>query len=332
MTPFGNIMTAMVTPFNEDLSINEPMVGELAHRLVEEGSDGLIVCGTTGESPTLSHEEKLRMFRLVKEAVGGRASVWAGTGGYDTASTIELSKEAEQLGVDGLLVVAPYYNKPPQEGLYQHFKMVAEAVSLPIMVYNIPGRTGVNILPETLERMAEIKNIAAVKEAAGSVDQVADIARRIGASGGALAPARARVSSGFMGSGSQGTTVEVRDMVDEVAPTRPFYIYSGDDSLTLPFMTAGALGVVSVASHVVGPQMKKMVNAFLDGRVREAARIHVSLFPVFKALFATTNPILVKAAMQLRGMDVGGLRPPMVGATSVERDKLKRALQEAGIL
>ncbi len=332
MTAYGNIMTAMVTPFHDDYSLNEKAAYHLAQYLVDEGSDGIIVCGTTGESPTLSHGEKVRLFRIVRDAVGDKASVWAGTGSNDQATAVALTQEAEDAGADGVLVVTPYYNKPPQEGLYQYFKAVAAATRLPVMVYNVPGRTGVNLLPETLERLLDIPNIMAVKEAAGNLDQVAEIARRCGASGGALEPARPIVGTPFMGSASQGAAVQVQERVAQVGSTRPFYIYSGDDSLTLPMMTAGAVGVVSVASHVVGPQMRKMVQAFLDGRVREASRLHVRLFPVFKALFAVTNPVLVKAALHMKGLDVGPLRPPLCEATAAERDKLKKVLQEAGVL
>jgi len=333
MNPFGNLLTAMVTPFHNDGTINEKVVAELALRLIDEGSDGIVVCGTTGESPTLSTDEKIRMFRLVKDAVGSRASVWAGTGTNNTDSAVRLSRAAAEVGVDGLLVVAPYYNKPPQEGLYLHFKTVAQATDLPVMVYNIPGRTGVNLLPETLERLAEIKNIVAVKEASGSLDQVAEIARRIGASGGTMEPARPLVASGFMASASHGSAVQVRPQeTTDVVPGRGFYIYSGDDSLTLPMMAAGAIGVVSVASHIVGPQMRRMVQAFLDGRVREATRLHVQLFSIFKALFVTTNPILVKAALKLKGIDAGPVRLPLVDATAADRDKLKKAMLEVGAL
>ncbi|HEY4003478.1 MAG TPA: 4-hydroxy-tetrahydrodipicolinate synthase [Candidatus Xenobia bacterium] len=332
MTLYGNVMTAMVTPFNDDLSLNERGVHELARYLVREGSDGLIVCGTTGESPTLSFDEKIAMFRIVREAVGNDVPVWAGTGSNDTAAAVALTRAAEDVGADGVLVVTPMYNKPPQEGLYQYFRTVANATRLPVMVYNVPGRTGINLLPETIERLLDVPNIAAVKEAAGSLDQVAEIALRCGAMGGCMDPSRPLAGTSFVASASHGSRVNVRDCGPDIGKTRPFYIYSGDDSLTLPMLTNGAVGVVSVASHVVGPQMKKMVTAFMDGRTREAAQIHLRLFPVFKALFAVSNPILVKAALQLRGLPVGPLRSPLVEATSAERDKLRRVLQDAGVL
>jgi len=292
-TDFGRVLTAMVTPFEKDFSVNFDLAGKLARYLVQSGSDGLVVSGTTGESPTLSSEEKIELFRVIVEEVGGEATVIAGTGSYDTAGSVNLTRAAERVGVDGLLLVAPYYNKPSQEGLYQHYKAVAKSISLPVMLYNIPGRTGVNVSPETVARLAEIDNIVALKEAAGSMDQVSELRR--------LLPDN-------------------------------FAIYSGDDSLTLPMMALGAKGVVSVAAHVVGPRLKEMVNAFLAGNFTLATQIHQELFPVFKGLFITTNPVPVKAALNLLGWQVGIPRLPLVKATVAEKESIKRMLSEAKLL
>ncbi|MBE3578194.1 MAG: 4-hydroxy-tetrahydrodipicolinate synthase [Limnochordales bacterium] len=290
---FGRLITAMVTPFDKDLAVDYGRAAALARRLVETGSDGVVVCGTTGESPTLTREEKLNLFRTVAEAIGGKAMVIAGTGTNSTRDTIELSQAAEKAGVDGLLLVVPYYNKPPQEALYQHFQAVARSTSLPIMLYNVPGRTGTNLAPETVARLAEIENIRAIKEAAGNLDQVSELRR--------LVP-------------------------DD------FAIYSGDDSLTLPMLALGAAGVVSVASHLVGRRLREMIDSFLAGKVAEATRIHLELFPLFRALFLTTNPIPVKRMLQLVGEDMGGLRPPLMPATPAETERLRAVLQQLGLI
>ncbi|HHZ20193.1 MAG TPA: 4-hydroxy-tetrahydrodipicolinate synthase [Firmicutes bacterium] len=293
MVNFGRILTAMITPFTPEGKVDYPVAAELAKRLVENGSDGLVITGTTGESPTLTTEEKLNLYATVVEAVGGKASVIAGTGNYSTAESIKLTREAEQTGIDGVLVVAPYYNKPPQEGLYRHFAAIAESTSLPLMVYNIPGRTGVNITPDTMARLARIENITAVKEASGNLAQVAELAEKV---------------------------------ADRMA------IYSGDDALTLPMLALGAKGVVSVASHLAGRRMKSMIEAFIRGDVAEATRIHQELMPLFKVLFLTTNPIMVKAAVNLMGFRVGSVRLPLVDATPEENAKLKEVLQKLGLI
>jgi 4-hydroxy-tetrahydrodipicolinate synthase len=260
---------------------------------VEEGSDALVVAGTTGESPTLSDEEKVRLFRTVKEAVGGKAKVIAGTGTYDTRHSVHLSKEAEEAGADGLLLVVPYYNKPSQEGLYRHFRAIAEETRLPVILYNIPGRTGVNMLPETVARLAEVPNIVGIKEASGNLDQVSEIRRRT---------------------------------------PREFLIYSGDDSLTLPILAVGGIGVISVASHLVGRQIQEMIRSFLGGDVQKALDLHLQLLPLFKAMFVTTNPAPVKAALALAGFPVGGLRPPLVEVTEKEREVISGALRELALV
>lgn len=293
MPIFGHVVTAMVTPFDADGGVDYARVAALTGRLISGGNDGLVVAGTTGESPTLSDDEKVRLFSAVKEAAGGRVKVIAGTGTYDTAHSIHLSREAQRVGADGLLLVNPYYNRPSQDGLYAHFRAVAESTPLPVMLYNIPGRTGVNCLPETIARLAEIPNIVAVKEAAGSLDQVSEIRVR--------------------------------------TPDR-FGIYSGDDSLTLPKLAVGATGVVSVAGNLAGLEIQAMIRAFLAGGVEEALRLHRRLWPLFKVLFITTNPVPVKAAMRLAGFDCGGVRLPLVDATAKEEEQIRVVLRALGMM
>lgn len=293
MKKFGNLITAMVTPFKDDLSVDYDQAAQLAVRLVESGSDGVVVCGTTGESPTLSFEEKVGLYQAVTEAIGGKAVVIAGTGSYDTGSSIKLTQAAEKVGVDGIMLVVPYYNKPPQEGLYQHFKEIAQKTELPVMLYNVPGRTSQNLLPDTIARLTELDNVVAVKEASGNMEQVAEIRRKT---------------------------------------PEDFVIYSGDDSLTLPIMSVGGIGVVSVASHLVGRRMKEMIKSFLSGDVREATRIHLELLPLFKVMFITTNPIPVKTAVNLSGFKAGGLRLPLVEPTNEQRNAIRECLRQVGLL
>ncbi|MGI6037069.1 MAG: 4-hydroxy-tetrahydrodipicolinate synthase [Limnochordia bacterium] len=293
MKRFGNLLTAMVTPFKEDLSVDYDKAAQLAVRLLESGSDGVVVCGTTGESPTLTDEEKLNLFKVITEAIGGKGVVIAGTGSNNTRESIRLSQEAEKLGVDGIMLVVPSYNKPSQEGLYQHFRAVAEATSLPIMLYNIPGRTAINMQAATVARLAEIDNIRAIKESSGNMEQVGEIYR---------------------------TTPD------------HFAIYSGDDAYTLPIMSLGGVGVVSVAAHLVGRQMKEMINAFLQGDVAEAAKINAQLLPLFKTMFITTNPVPVKTGVSLTGFDMGGFRLPLVGPTEAELQAIKNCMQQVGLL
>ena len=287
---WGPVITAMATPFREDGAVDYDRAGELARRLVDTGSTGIVVAGTTGESPTLTDGEKLQLLRVVREAVAGRAAVLAGTGTYDTAHSVHLSREAQRAGADGLLVVVPYYNRPTQEGLYRHFKTVAESTDLPVLMYNIPGRTGTNMLPETVARLSEVRNIAGIKEASGSLDQVSEIRRRT---------------------------------------PEHFLIYSGDDSLTLPYLSVGAVGIVSVASHLVGREIAEMIAHFQAGRVEEARRIHLRLFPLFRALFVAPNPVPLKAALEMAGFPVGKPRLPLVEATPKEREQIAAAMREA---
>lgn len=315
--PFGALITAMVTPFKGNLEVDYEAAARLAKKLIQDGNDGLVIAGTTGESPTLTHEEKLKLFKTVKEAVGSTGSVIANTGNNSTAESIRLTQEAEAVGVDGIMIVCPYYNKPPQEGLIRHYTMIAEKTKLPVIIYNVPGRTGVNMLPETTERLSEVPNIIGTKEAAGSVEQVAEIARRIGSGTGAAQKVPVPAGAG----GSAADSAE-----------RQFTIWSGDDALTLPFLAVGASGVVSVAGNVAGKAVKQMIQSFFQGKVEEARVLHESLLPFFKALFMTTNPIPVKAAMALAGFPVGGLRPPLVDANEKQIQALRDAMAPLGLL
>ena len=289
----ARLLTAMVTPYDQDLQVDYDKAAELARYLVKQGSQGLVVSGTTGESPTLSREEKLELFRCVRQAVGSDISVWAGTGLHDTVASVALTKAASATGVDGILGVAPYYNKPPQEGLYQHYRAIAAATSLPVMIYNIPSRTGINILPATMARLAEIENIVALKESSGSMDQMSQLKR--------LLPDN-------------------------------FVIYSGDDAITLPMMALGAHGVVSVASHLVGPNLADMVAAVAQGDFQRAQQLHLQLYPVFTGLFFTTSPIPVKSALNLLGHEVGGFRAPLSALSTAEEEQLIQLMQENGLL
>lgn len=293
MKNFGRVLTAMITPFNEDYSVNYTAAAELAKYLVAHGNDGLVVAGSTGESATLSADEKLRLFSTVLEAVGDRATVIAGTGSNDTLASVRLTQEAEKLGVHGAMLVGPYYNKPPQEGFYQHFKMIAEQTELPLIVYNVPGRTASNILPPTIARLSEIPNIVAVKEASGSLDQVSEIVRT----------------------------------------ARPgFQVYSGDDALTLPVLAVGGCGIISVAGHAVAERMQEMIGAYLAGDVKKAQTIHLELMPFFKVIFVTTNPIPIKTAVNLMGLTGGNFRPPMVPPTAAETEQLRNVMRNLHII
>lgn len=293
MARFGKVLTAMVTPFTPDLQVNYQVAEELAVRLIESGSDGIVVAGTTGESPTLTKKEKITLFKTVVEAVKGKGTVIAGTGSYDTNESIELTREAERTGVDGVMLVAPYYNKPSQEGLYQHFRTIAQETSLPIILYNIPGRTGVNLAVDTLMKLTEIDNIAAVKEASGNLGQVSEICEKVPAD---------------------------------------FLVYSGDDALTLPVMSVGGVGIISVAAHIVGLKIQEMVTAFGNGDREKAIRINAEIGSLNRALFINTNPIMVKAACNLLGIRVGGLRLPMVEASSKETGMMKEVLSKLGYI
>lgn len=294
-SPLGDVLTAMVTPFDTDLKVDWDKAAELAVRLMDNGSDGLVVCGTTGESPTLTHDEKLQMFKVVKNAVGKRGPVIAGTGSYATAASVELTREADALGVDGFLLVCPYYNKPPQEGLYQHFRTVAEATEKPIILYNIPSRSGRNIDAKTTIRLSEIKNIVGIKEASGDFGIAAEIA---------------------------ANTPE------------DFFIWSGDDSATLHLLAVGGCGIISVASHIIGNEVQELVTAFHAGDVARARQLHLHWMPVFNVLFipSSVNPAPVKAALRMTGFDAGGLRLPLVTVNEKESEQIRSVLVKYGLV
>lgn len=284
----GRILTAMVTPMNDNLEVDYLESGRLAKYLSEHGSDGIVVAGTTGESPTLSAEEKLELFRVVKEAVGKNVIVIAGIGSNSTAASVALARKAVDTGVDGLMAVVPYYNKPSQEGMYQHFRTIAEATTLPLMLYNVPGRTSANLLPETVLRLSKIPNIVALKEAVGVMDQVSELKRIL---------------------------------------SEDFEVYSGDDSLTLPMLALGCSGIVSVASHVIGDEMKQMIDAWFDGDAITARKCHLKLMPVFKGIFITANPVPIKYLVNTLGLKAGKARLPLVDATPEEKKFLTELLQ-----
>ncbi|EFU40069.1 dihydrodipicolinate synthase [Paenibacillus vortex V453] len=288
---FGRLITAMVTPFDRNGQINWDETARLIeHLIVDQKSDSLVIAGTTGESPTLSETEKLELFSFAVKQAAGRSKIIAGTGSNDTVHSAELTKKAEDCGVDGILLVAPYYNKPNQEGLYRHFEAIAAATSLPVMLYNVPGRTGISLSTATTLRLAQLPNIVATKECA-SIDQVTSIV--------------AGAPDGFI-------------------------VYSGDDSAALPALSVGAYGIVSVASHIAGAQMKDMIHAYVEGDVKEAAKLHQSLFPLFKGLFECPeplpNPSAVKFALTERGYQVGDVRLPLVSPSENEAAFIRRIL------
>lgn len=287
-TRLGRLLTAMVTPFDDRGKVDYRRAKKLASALLDSGSDGLVVSGTTGESPTLSREEKLQLFAEIKSAVGGRATIIAGTGNYDTRESQELTKEAERIGVDACLLVVPYYSKPSQEGLWHHFKAIAESTALPCIIYNVPSRTVTNLAADTLIKLSRIDNIVGVKEASGNFGQVAEII--------------------------QGARED-------------FLVYSGNDSDTLPILSLGGYGVVSVASHLVGLQIKDMIEKFLAGRLEEAARIHRHLLPLVNALFIVSNPVPVKWALNYLGFPVGKPRLPLVEPDQKSVDVIRATLK-----
>ncbi|WP_221564452.1 4-hydroxy-tetrahydrodipicolinate synthase [Alkalihalobacillus sp. TS-13] len=284
---FGKVLTAMVTPFDHKGNIDFTRTTKLVEYLIKNGSDGLVLAGTTGESPTLTKEEKVALFKHVVKVVGKRIPVIAGTGSNNTHASIELTKQAEEAGVDGIMLVSPYYNKPNQQGLYLHFKTIAESTSLPIMLYNIPGRSVINMSVDTIVRLSEIENIVCVKEASGDLDQITEIISKT---------------------------------------SDDFALYSGDDGLTLPVMAIGGNGIVSVASHVIGNDMQKMIAAFQSGNSKEAATLHGKLLPIMKEMFAAPSPTPVKTALQISGVDVGGVRLPLVPLSEQERVRLTSLL------
>jgi 4-hydroxy-tetrahydrodipicolinate synthase len=287
----GEVLTAVVTPFGRDGAVDFERFRELAQHLVESGSDGLVVAGTTGESPNLTDDERLELFRVAVDTLRGRGTVVAGTGTYSTAHSVHLTREAHELGVDGFLVVTPYYNKPPARGIVEHFRAVADVSDRPIIVYNIPARVVINLEPETIVELAGIPTVRAVKQANDDLAQ----ARRI------------------------------------VAET-DLDLYAGDDNLIFPFLELGGIGGVCVHTHVVGPRVKAMVRAFREGDAETARQIDEDLEPVYELLKVQTNPIAIKAALNLLGHDVGGLRLPLVAADEVEVGRVRDCLERLGVL
>lgn len=292
---FGRLLTAMVTPFNADGSINYEAGADFTDWLLANGSDGLVVEGSTGEAATMDMDEKIKFMQTIVARVNGRAKIVAGAGTNCTASTIDLVKKMEACGVDGVLVVGPYYNKPTQEGYYQHFAAVAKATKLPIIVYNVPGRTGGNIAPETVARLAaDFSNIVAIKEAAGNVAQTAELYR--------------------------------------VLP-EDFSIYSGDDGLILPFLSVGACGLISVLANVNGNILQQLMQAYSEGRVKDAADLNKVMVPLAKAMFIESNPIPIKAAVtKVTGIEAGAPRLPLTPISAAAEVKLDAALKAAGMI
>jgi 4-hydroxy-tetrahydrodipicolinate synthase len=272
MQSLGRLITAMVTPFDDKGDVDYEQAKRLASALLDSGSDGVLVVGTTGESPTLVREEEIRLFADVKSTIGGRGTIIAGTGSNNTAEAIATTKEAERIGVDACLLVVPYYNKPSQEGLYQHFRTIAESTNLPCILYNVPSRTVISLSADTVVRLSQIDNIIGIKEASGNLDQVSRI----------------------------------------ITDTREgFLVYSGNDNDTLPILALGGYGVISVASHLVGNQMKEMISSAIEGRTGKAAQIHRYLLPLFNAMFVVSNPVPIKYALNHVGFNVGNPRLPL---------------------
>lgn len=286
---FGELITAMVTPFDKDKKLNIDACDILVDHLISNGSDGILLSGTTGESPTVTDEEKIRMFSYVADNFKGKAKIIAGTGSYDTAHSIELSQKAQETGVDGLLLVTPYYNKPTQEGLYDHFAAIAESVDLPVILYNVPSRTSCNIAANTCIELSKIKNIVGVKEASGDLKQISQI---------------------------------IKGTPDD------FLVYSGNDGETLPILSMGGDGVVSVASHIVGKEIKSMIEAFKKGDIKEAKRLHLELLDIFYGIFIVTNPIPIKKALNVMGIDVGSTRLPLKDMDEKSLECFSKILRE----
>ncbi len=291
---FGRLITAMITPFDNERNLDLKTCAEFADRLVEGGTDALAVCATTGESPTIFYPQKIEVIKTVLEAVDGRAKIIANVGDNCTQDTIDFARDVEKLGVDGLMCVVPYYNKPPQEGLYQHFKAIAESVDLPVILYNIPGRCVTNMTAETTLRLAhDVKNIVAIKEASGNMEQI-------------------------------------KQIIDN-AP-EGFVVYSGDDSVTYDIMKMGGAGVISTISNIATARMKEIVDLCAAGKWDEAKAANDKLLPMMDGLFETTNPILVKEALKLVGFPVGGVRLPLVDATPEQSERLAAIMREVGVL
>jgi len=289
----GEVITAMVTPFNENFEVNYNQVEKLTDYLINNGSDAILVAGTTGESPTLTHEEELEILKIVKNVAGNKAKVVMGAGSNSTRTAVESTQKAEKAGADAILSVVPYYNKPSQAGLLEHFGQIAKATSLPIILYNIPGRTGINMEPETISTLANNhKNIAAVKQSNPNLDLVTEI---------------------------------------RLQTPEDFVIYSGDDSLTLPMLSIGAYGVISVASHIIGKDIKQIITEFKSGNISKALKIHLNAYPMFKAIFTSPNPIPIKAVLAKKGLVSETVRPPLVKLTASEKEKLYNSIASYNI-
>jgi len=287
--PFGRVATAMITPFNDDESINFAEVEKITEHLITHGTNTIVVAGTTGESPTLSHEEEFELFQTVIKVASDQAKVIAGTGSNSTKTTIYSTKAAEDIGVDAAMVVCPYYNKPSQDGLIAHFTAVAESTELPIMIYNIPGRCGINMEPETTLELSKVKNIICIKEASGDINQI--------------------------------------KKVSEITPD-DFFVYSGDDNLTLDILKVGGCGVVSVASHLVGDEIQEMVQAYFNGNESEASKINIELAELFQTLFITSNPVPLKYALSLKGFNTLKVRLPLVETNDEQKKLIENCLKQ----
>ena len=292
MAGLGRLLTAMVTPFDGEGRVDYEQAKRLSLALLDSGSDGVVVTGTTGERSTLTDEEQLKLFAAVKKAVGGRGTVMAGTGSNCTREGLEMTREAERVGVDAVLLVVPYYNKPTQEGLFEHFKTIAGGTRLPCILYNVPSRTVTNLAPDTVIRLSQIDNIVGIKEASGNLEQIAKIIDGTG---------------------------------------KDFIVYSGNDSDTFPILALGGYGVISVASHLVGVQIKEMMEKFLGGKVEEAADIHRRLLPLVDALFVVSNPIPIKYALNLLGFAVGRPRLPLTEPDEKSAAVIRATLQNYSI-
>jgi 4-hydroxy-tetrahydrodipicolinate synthase len=288
MKELGRLLTAMVTPFDPEGNVDYKQARSLAVALIKSGSDGVVVSGTTGESPTLTHDEEMQLFAEIKEAVGNRGSVIAGTGSNSTAEAIAATRGAEKLGVDACLLVTPYYNKPSQEGVFSHFKAIAESTSLPCILYNVPARTVVTLAAETAVKLSQIQNIVGIKEASGNLGEISRIITQ--------------AKTGFR-------------------------VWSGNDNDTLPLMAIGGYGIISVASHLVGLQMKEMIEAYLEGRINQAMAIHLNLMPLFNALFVVSNPVPVKYALNVIGFMVGRPRLPLCEPDARSAEVIKEVLR-----
>ena len=286
----GEVITAMITPFKEDLSIDYKSFEKLIEHLINTGSDSILVAGTTGETPTLTHEEEAEMFNFVKKTVNGRVKLIMGAGSNSTETAVKSSIKAQEAGADAILTVVPYYNKPSQKGMYEHFSAIAKSVDLPVILYNIPGRTGVNMLPSTIAKLAgKFKNIVAVKQSNSDLELISEI---------------------------------------KMQSPSDFIIYSGDDSLTLPMMSLGAHGVISVDSHIAGKQIKEMISAFKNGRVQEALAMHLKLYPMFRKIFMAPNPVPINAALAEAGIIKNYVRKPLVVLDEQEKAELMSVVGE----